>query len=145
LKFGQTTANLQYFKKPQKLNRRQARWLTELQEFHFTIHHIPGKANSKADILSRRAGFDRGVNDNDDEVLLPSILFRQLHHNSTDAQGAIHDLPTTSFQPRIHRARKNLDKSVATALERKEKGWKTLEDGTHTFNDRVYIPNDKKL
>ena len=46
-------ANLQYFKKPQKLNRRQARWLTELQEFHFTLHHIPGKSNSKADILSR--------------------------------------------------------------------------------------------
>src|SRR4030095_16723458 len=28
--------NLQYFKKPQKLNRRQARWLTELQDYHFT-------------------------------------------------------------------------------------------------------------
>jgi hypothetical protein len=46
-------ANLQYFKKPQKLNRRQARWLSELQEYHFTLHHIAGKANSKADILSR--------------------------------------------------------------------------------------------
>src|SRR5262245_30885590 len=46
-------ANLQYFKKPEKLNRRQARWLTELQEYDFTLHHIPGKSNSKADILSR--------------------------------------------------------------------------------------------
>lgn len=45
-------ANLQYFKKPQNLNRQQARWLTEIQEFHFTLHHIPGKSNSKADILS---------------------------------------------------------------------------------------------
>ena len=46
-------ANLQYFKKPEKLNRRQAQWLTELQEYDFTLHHIPGKSNSKADILSR--------------------------------------------------------------------------------------------
>ena len=67
--------NLQYFKKPQKLNRRQARWLTELQEFHFTLHHIPGKSNSKADILSRQPGFEKGIDDNDDTILLPPHLF----------------------------------------------------------------------
>jgi hypothetical protein len=39
-------ANLQYFKKPQKLNRWQARWLTELQDYRFTLHHIAGKTNS---------------------------------------------------------------------------------------------------
>jgi hypothetical protein len=56
--------NLQYLKKPQKLNRRQAHWLTELQEFHVKLHHIAGKANSKADILLRQPGFEKGVNDN---------------------------------------------------------------------------------
>ena len=54
-------ANLQYFKKPQNLNRQQARWLTKIQEFHFTLHHIPGKSNSKADLLFRRAGFDQDM------------------------------------------------------------------------------------
>jgi hypothetical protein len=68
-------ANLQYFKKPQNLNRRQARWLTEIQEFHFTLHHIPGKSNSKADLLSRRAGFDQGHDDNRDVILLSPNIF----------------------------------------------------------------------
>ena len=45
--------NLQYFKKPQMLNRRQANWLTKLSQYHFTLHHIPGKQNTKADVLSR--------------------------------------------------------------------------------------------
>jgi hypothetical protein len=45
-------ANLQYFCEPQKLNRRQARWLIQLQDYDYTLHHIPGKANSKADLLS---------------------------------------------------------------------------------------------
>jgi hypothetical protein len=36
-------ANLQYFKQPQKISRRQARWLTVLAEYHFTLHHFPGK------------------------------------------------------------------------------------------------------
>src|SRR6201996_8552670 len=29
--------NLEYFKKPQKINRRQARWITELAPYHFTL------------------------------------------------------------------------------------------------------------
>jgi len=35
--------NLQYFRQPQKVNRRQARWLTELAQYHFTLHHKPGQ------------------------------------------------------------------------------------------------------
>ena len=45
--------NLQYFRKPQKLNRRQARWVNELAEYHFTLHYQPGTANKKANLLSR--------------------------------------------------------------------------------------------
>jgi hypothetical protein len=45
-------ANLQYFHKPQKLNCQQARWLTQLQDYDYTLHHILGKANSKVDLLS---------------------------------------------------------------------------------------------
>ncbi len=44
--------NLQYFQKPQKVNRRQAQWITELTEYHFTLHHKAGTANKKADLLS---------------------------------------------------------------------------------------------
>ena len=34
--------NLQYFKKPQKLNRHQARWVTELSEYVINLSHKPG-------------------------------------------------------------------------------------------------------
>src|ERR1700722_19879987 len=34
--------NLQYFRQPQKVNRRQARWIIELANYHFTLHHKPG-------------------------------------------------------------------------------------------------------
>jgi hypothetical protein len=44
--------NLQYFKKLQKLNRWQAHWLMELQDYQFTLHHIAGRTNSRADLLS---------------------------------------------------------------------------------------------
>ena len=46
--------NLKYFQEPHKLNRRQVRWYLKLQDYNFTLQHIPGKINTKADILSRK-------------------------------------------------------------------------------------------
>ncbi len=62
--------NLQYFQKPQKLNRRQARWVTELAEYHFSLHHKPGASNKKADLLSRRPDHEQGKEDNDEVIVL---------------------------------------------------------------------------
>jgi RNase H-like domain found in reverse transcriptase len=44
--------NLKYFREPQKLNARQARWYLLLQEYNYILRHIPGATNVKADILS---------------------------------------------------------------------------------------------
>ena len=44
--------NLKYFREPHKLNRRQARYYLKLQDYDFMLKHIPGKTNTKADILS---------------------------------------------------------------------------------------------
>ena len=70
--------NLCYFQKAQKLNRRQARWVTELGEYNFTMHHKPGKMNIKADILSRRVDHNRGEDDNKDITVLKDEWFRRI-------------------------------------------------------------------
>ena len=67
--------NLTYFKKAQKLNRRQARWHTELQEYNFTLIHKPGAQMKRADILSRLSEHVGGKEDNKDIVLLNPKLF----------------------------------------------------------------------
>ena len=46
--------NLKYFREPHKLNRQQARWYLKLEDYDFTLWHIFGKMNTKADILSRK-------------------------------------------------------------------------------------------
>ena len=66
--------NLMYFQKPQNLNQQQARWILDLQEYNFTIKHWLGKSNTKADLLSRRADYPQGENNNQD-----IILFKQEH------------------------------------------------------------------
>ena len=46
--------NLKYFWELHKLNRRQAWWYLKLQDYDFILQHIPGKMNTKADILLRK-------------------------------------------------------------------------------------------
>src|SRR6202045_279423 len=45
--------NLVYYRDPQRLLWRQARWSVQLQDYKFTIKHMPGKGNHLADELSR--------------------------------------------------------------------------------------------
>ena len=85
--------NLKYFKEPHKLNSWQARWYLKLQDYNFTLWHIPGKINMKADILSRREKVDIKEDNQDIQMLkeklwiwrttnqdrTPIILLRQEH------------------------------------------------------------------
>ena len=67
--------NLTYWKDPQKLSRRIARERLDLMEFNFEIRHIPRKANSRADALSRRPDYDQGTRDNENIIVLPESVF----------------------------------------------------------------------
>jgi hypothetical protein len=48
--------NLEYFKNPHLLNRRQLWWLEQLTHFNYEISYCPGDMNSVADALSRMPG-----------------------------------------------------------------------------------------
>src|SRR5215471_18953445 len=98
---------LYYHKKSKKKEK------TSLQKI-FTPHHIPGKPSSG--ILSRRPGYNEGIDDNDDIAMLPDNLFK------IDAlfiqEVIMQELTPTSFMTSIIQDRLDLDKSVAQTLEK---------------------------
>jgi len=67
--------NLQYFREPQKVTSRQARWIEFLQDFDYTLEHIAGTTNTVADLLSRRKDLNKGVDSDLPCTLLPDHLF----------------------------------------------------------------------
>jgi RNase H-like domain found in reverse transcriptase/Reverse transcriptase (RNA-dependent DNA polymerase)/Integrase zinc binding domain len=73
--------NLQYFREPQKVTGRQACWLTFLQDFNYTLTHIPGHQNTIANLLSQRSDLNKGVNTNEPCILLPDTLFSEPQHD----------------------------------------------------------------
>ena len=50
--------SLKYIFTQRDLNMRQCRWMKSLEDYTFTLHYHPGKANVVADALSRKS---RGV------------------------------------------------------------------------------------
>jgi RNase H-like domain found in reverse transcriptase len=67
-------ANLQYYRQPQKINRRVARYLGDLAEYNFKLVHKPGKLN-RADHLSRWPDYDEGKEDNKEVQVLQDTMF----------------------------------------------------------------------
>ncbi len=68
-------ANLQYWRQPQKISRHIAQEVAELAEYNMVLWHIPGKANGRADALSRHLDYDQGTCDNENITVLPDQMF----------------------------------------------------------------------
>ncbi|KAF8644086.1 hypothetical protein AX16_008700 [Volvariella volvacea WC 439] len=126
--------NLTYFKEPRKLNRRQARWWTELAKYHFTLHHKPGSSMGKADALSRLSHHDHGDDDNKDIVLLKPEWFLRATEIEGMSQGWLDTILVS----------KEVDNSVIKALANKERRWNQNE-GLITWFRRVYVPKNQDL
>lgn len=135
--------NLQYFREPQKLTRRQARYAVELSRFNAKLIHRPGNQSAKPDALSRRADHDQGLGDNQDRVLLPQHMFE------VKAEGARVETEGDRFLERIRKSEERED-AVVKAVRELRKGsvrsaeW-TEEDGVVAFRGKVYVPADGKL
>lgn len=128
--------NLSYFRQPQKFNRRQARWLMELANFDFKITHKPGKVMAKADALSRRADYDKGENNNEDITLLPDHHFRSV---------SIDLVTSDSIYQRIRNSSVERESYVQKCILAKDNGWLVNTDGLVLFNDKLYVPADKRI
>ncbi len=127
--------NLQYFRKPQKVNRRQAQWITKLAEYHFTLHHKASTTNKKADLLSQQADHDQGQDDNNQVIVLSPEHFKAMI------------MPTIEDTHRsVKTATRNIhlwDNTIPGSLNH-DRGMK-MNNGLIWYNGRIYVPRDHAL
>ena len=128
--------NLTFFRQPHKINRRQARWYNELQQYNFTLVHKQAKQMVKADLLSRRADHDGGEKDNENVTVLKDEWFAQaISLEALDAD----------FLRRIKQSRNNIDSQVRRMLDDPRQDQWHEEDGFIMFQERLYVPKNKVL
>ena len=126
--------NLTYFRQPQKLSHRQARWMMFLQDFDLHFVHLPGSAMGPADALSRLPDPDTS-SDNVDVTVLPDDLFIQA------IDTALIDKITSSSlsDPLVVSALQNLSVGSPLFPCSSLSDWH-FSDSLLYFKNRLYIP-----
>ena len=124
--------HLQYFKKPQKFNHWQTRWITELAEYEFKLE--PGKTYVKPNILPRWPNHERGEKDIEYTILLKPWHFQ--------CQEFIFKSLDDNFIRWIHASR---DRVVERVLINKDKDWREETEGTMMWKQHIHVPQNKWL
>ena len=136
--------SLKYIFTRRDLNMRQRRWMEFLEDYDFTLHYHPGKANVVVDALSRKS---RGV--------LASIASREwrmletvgqvgLHYNE-QAQGTLGSLVATpSLLSRVIESQGQDAEIVSirdpVQSDMGDEGWTVHTDGSLRYRRRVVVP-----
>jgi len=134
--------NLKYFREPHKLNGRQARWYLKLQDYDFTIKHIPGKTNTKVDILSWKDQVNTKEDNKDIQLLKDKMWTRKTTARITMLRQKV--VPEEGDILKRIRKNNTREKEVTQAIK-KEDGLTWEEDGVVYMEGRIYVPNNKDL
>ena len=109
--------------KAQKLNQRQARWSLYLSRFDFALKHVAGKSMRRADSLSRRVDWAKGVErDNENQVMLKEEWL-EVRGIEQLVEG-----PEEEIVKRIKEARDKDEEVIKVVEGMKKAGVKTLRD-----------------
>ena len=115
--------NLEYFMKAQKLNRRQARWSLYLSRFNFALKHVADKSMGRANSLSRRVDWAKGVErDNDNQVMLKEEWLE------VRVMEQLVEGPEEEIVKRIKKVRDKDEEVIKVVEEMKKAGVKMLRD-----------------
>ena len=142
LKIWTDYKNLKYFREPHKLNGRQARWYLKLQNYDFTLQHIPKKTNIKVDILSRKHQVDTQEDNKNVQMLKEELWKRRtiaeimmLKRNSI--------IEKMDFLKEIQQNGTRKQKVIQELKKENEQAW---ENNRIVYvEEQIYTPNNKKI
>ena len=136
--------SLKYIFTQRDLNTRQRRWIEFLEDYDFTLHYHPGKANAVADALSRKS-----------HVALASIASREWGmletvgqfglQYSEQAQGTLGSLVATPSLLSKAIESQGQDSEIVSIRDRVQsgtgdEGWTVHADGSLRYRGRVVVP-----
>ena len=114
----------------------------KLQDYGFTLKHIPGKTNTKVDILSWKEQVNTKKDNKDVQLLKDKMWTRKTTAKVTMLRRKVM-AEESNIVKRIRR-NNTREKEIVQALE-KNNGLAWKEDGVAYMEGRIYMPNNKEL
>ena len=136
--------SLKYIFMQRDLNMRQRRWMKFLEDYDFTLHYHPGKANVVADALSRKSrGALASIAAREWRMLNTVGQFGQQYHKQT--QGTFDSLVATpSLLSRVIESQ-GQDAEIVSIRDRvhsstSDEAWTINTDGSLRYRGWVVVP-----
>ena len=135
---------LKYIFKQRDLNMRQRRWMEFLEDYDFTLHYHPGKANVVADALSRKSRGALASIDSREWRMLETVGHFELQY-SKQTQGTLGSLVATpSLLSRVTESQWQ-DIEIVSIRDRVQsgtgdEGWTVHIDGSLRYREWVVVP-----
>ena len=126
-----------FWKSPQKLTGRTARWHEKLQDYNFKIVHVQGKTNTLADALSRPNGAD--ITEDDRELaLIPESAF--LNMFDADSDGSLEQrIVDAQFRHKETMKQWTEQLPIHIIPKQEHRGWRTIA------TDKFVIPPNTEI
>jgi hypothetical protein len=140
--------NLEYWKAPRNLNRRQLRWLDLLQHYDFKIQYRPGHESGKPDALSRRHDHRDNGGEEHPQTLLKEEHFADLNATYAADADIIEAIKAAIEQDETIKpvlAYLRADHEQASAEVREAMKDYTMEDGVLYRQNKIYVPKDEDI
>ena len=141
--------SLKYIFTQRDLNMRQRRWMEFLEDYDFTLHYHPGKANVVADALSRKSqGVLTSIASREWRMLEIVGQFRLQYDEQ--AQGTLGSMMATpSLLSRVIESQVQDAELVSirgrVQLGTADEGWAIHTDGSLRYRGRVVVPQSTDL
>lgn len=146
--------NLTYFRSPQRLNRRQARWSLFLSRFNYQLEHCAGTKMVQSDAITRASQPDDVKEDNADQTVLADEVFsrpiiEEIHHVEIQVPSQDDDLRREISQRQqqdtiVTEVRRALQADGTFPLKSSKDDWND-DDGIMFYKSRCYIPYNDPL
>ena len=141
--------SLKYIFTQRDLNMRQLRWMEFLEDYYFSWHYHPGKANVVADALSRKSqGVLSSIASQEWRMLETVGQFRLQYDEQ--AQGTLGNMMATpSLLSRVIESQVQDAKLVSIRARIQsgtlDEGWAIHKDGSLRYRGRVVVPQSTDL
>ena len=118
------------------------RWYLKLQNYNFILQHIPGKTNTKTNILSKKDQVDIKEDNKDIRLLKEELWSRRMTAEITMLERkTIVDKNNIIKEIRRNNTR---EKEVIQVLKKEDRS--TWEENRVVYMEgKVYVPNNKKI